>query len=164
MLFYQGRARVPSVGIPKVSIRKGRPEEFSAVSQMVVEVYANLPGMPGITEQPEYYNRLRDVEVRTSNPAVSVYVAVTEASQLLGSADFIDDMKRYGSGASAGTVPDGVVSRYWAVRPEFRKMGIGRHLTQFCIERAMSLDRHRNHLAYDARHAGGLEYVRENGI
>jgi ribosomal protein S18 acetylase RimI-like enzyme len=143
MLFYQRRALMPSAGTPKFSIRKARTEEFSAAGQMAVEVYANLAGMPTLAEQPEYYNRLRDVGVRASNPAISVYVAVSEAGRLLASVDFIDDMKHYGSGGSAGTVPDAAGVRLLAVRSEFRRMGIGKHLTQFCIERALSLGRSR---------------------
>jgi ribosomal protein S18 acetylase RimI-like enzyme len=132
---------VTSVEAPKFSIRKARPEEFSAVGHMAVEVYADLAGMPAIAEQPDYYNRLRDVGARASNPAITVYVATTEAGQLLGSVDFIDDMKHYGSGGSAGTVPDAAGVRLLAVRPECRRMGIGKQLTQFCIERALSMGR-----------------------
>jgi ribosomal protein S18 acetylase RimI-like enzyme len=143
MLFHQMRAPVLSVETPKFSIRKAHLEEFSAAGQIAVEVYANLAGMPTIAEQPEYYNRLRDVGVRVSNPAICVYVAVTQEGQLLGSVDFIDDMKHYGSGGSAGTVRDAAGVRLLAVRPESRRMGIGKHLTQFCIERALSIGRKR---------------------
>ena len=132
-----------NVGSLEFSIRAARPEEFSAAGHMAVEVYANLAGMPTIAEQPEYYNRLRDVGVRVSNPAISVYVAVTEAGQLLGSVDFIDDMKHYGSGGTAGTVPNAAGVRLLAVRTDFRRMSIGKHLTQFCIERASSLGKNR---------------------
>ena len=128
-----------TVETPKFSVRKARPEEFSAAGEMAVEVYANLAGMPTLVEQPEYYNRLRDVGLRASNPAISVYVAVTQIGQLLGTVDFIDDMKHYGSGGSAGTVPDAAGIRLLAVGPEHRRMGIGKHLTEFCIKRAGSL-------------------------
>lgn len=126
-------------GDGKFSIRTVRPEEFPTVGQMAVDVYASLAGMPKADEQPEYYERLRDVAKRVSNPAINVFVAVLDSGELLGCVDFIDDMKQYGSGGTAGDVLDAAGVRLLAVKPECRRMGVGKALTQFCIKRAQEL-------------------------
>lgn len=119
-----------------ISIRKALPEEFSRLGQMTVAVYADLPGMPSVAEQPEYYSMLLDVAKRDSNPAISIFAALSAAGELLGSVDFIDDMKQYGSGGAACNLSEAAGIRLLAVRPEFRGMGLGKALTTFCIEQA----------------------------
>ena len=126
---------------PKHSIRKARPEEYSRLGQLIVDVYASLPAMPQPDEQPEYYNKLLDVATRASNPAISVFTVVSDSGQLLGSVDFINDMQHYGSGGTAGNVPNAAGIRLLAVNPACRGMGIGKALTQFCIEKAQGLGR-----------------------
>lgn len=128
---------------PQHRIREALPEEFTALGRLLVDAYERLPGMPTPDEQPAYYERLRDVAKRAANPAIHVYAAVTEAGELLGSVDFIDDMAQYGSGGSAGSVPDAAGIRLLAVKPECRGQGIGKALTRFCIERARALGKAR---------------------
>jgi ribosomal protein S18 acetylase RimI-like enzyme len=95
--------------------------------------------MPKLDEQPEYYNLLLNVEKRVKNPAIHVFAAVSGSGELLGSVDFIDDMKQYGSGGTASAVPNAAGIRLLAVKPQCRGMGIGKALTQHCIRRAMDL-------------------------
>jgi hypothetical protein len=45
----------------KYSIRKACPAEFSLLGELTVDVYASLPEMPSVVEQPGYYGLLRDV-------------------------------------------------------------------------------------------------------
>jgi GNAT superfamily N-acetyltransferase len=120
-------------------IRKIRPGEFSKLGQLTVDVYASLPGMPKVDEQRDYYEMLRDVAKRAGNSAISVFAAVSDSGELLGSVDFIDDMKQYRSGGTASTVSDAAGIRLLAVAPECRGKGIGKALTQFCIEQARGL-------------------------
>lgn len=117
-------------------IRNVRPEEFSRLGQLTVEVYASLPGMPKVDEQPDYYGMLRDVAARVGKSALSVFAAVGDSGELLGSVDFIDDMKQYGSGGTASTIANAAGIRLLAVAPECRGQGIGKALTHFCIEQA----------------------------
>jgi GNAT superfamily N-acetyltransferase len=95
--------------------------------------------MPRIIDQPEYYARLRDVRARASNPAITVYVALSGAGDLLGSVDFIHSMDQYGSGGRATTVADAAGIRLLAVANAHRGSGTGKRLTGVCIERASAM-------------------------
>lgn len=127
----------------KYTIREARPEEFSRVGELVASAYASLPGMPSPDEQPEYYRMLRDVAKRASNSSIHVFAAVSDSGEVLGSVDFIDDMKQYGSGGTAGSIPDAVGVRLLAVGPGYRGLGLGKALTLFCIARATELRKSR---------------------
>lgn len=124
-------------------IREALPAEYENIGRMIVDAYASLAGMPAVDEQPEYYQRLADVGKRQSNPSISVFAAVDDAHLVLGSVDFIDDMRQYGSGGSAAGITDAAGIRLLAVRPECRGLGVGQALTQFCIERARALGKSR---------------------
>lgn len=123
------------------TIRQARPEEYSRLGQLTVDACASLPGMPRPEDQPEYYRMLLDVAKRAGNPAISILAAVGDAGELLGSVDFIADMKQYGSGGTAKDVPGAAGIRLLAVRDECRGRGIGKALTRFCIDRALDLGR-----------------------
>ncbi len=125
------------------TVRQARPEEHAALGHLVAGAYAGLSGMPSADEQPEYYAMLRDVDRRARNPAIRVLAAVGEAGELLGCVDFIDGMQHYGSGGTAGQLPDAAGIRLLAVRPECRRGGIGKALTWRCIEEARAAGRSR---------------------
>lgn len=152
-----------SVSDPQFSIRRIDPEEFSQIGQLAVQAYSSLAGMPRLDEQPEYYGRLRDVATRASNPAITVYVAIDEAGKLLGCVDFIDDMKHYASGGTANTVVDAAGVRLLAVERNARGAGIGKALTQFCIERARARQIE-SRVAHDSSDGCRLEDVPANGF
>lgn len=122
-------------------IRKARPDEYRELGQLIVDVYASLPGMATPEQQPGYYRKLLDVAGRAANPAISVFAAVGTSGELFGSVDFIHDMAHYGSGGTAGTVPNASGIRLLAVSPAARGMGIGKALTLYCIEQARALGR-----------------------
>lgn len=122
-------------------IRDAHPDEYAQIGALLVESYASLAGMPRVDEQPEYYALLRDVSRRASNPAFTILVAATARGEVLGSVDFIADVKHYGSGGSASSVPDASGIRLLAVKPECRGMGAGKALTRACIERARQFGR-----------------------
>ena len=126
----------------RFEIRPARPEEFTRLGQLLVAVYAGLAGMPTLQQQPDYYAMLADVGRRASNPAITVLTATSSAGELLGSVDFIADMQHYASGGTAGSIVDAAGIRLLAVSPRYRGLGLGRALTQQCIERA--LERHRS--------------------
>ena len=94
-------------------------------------------------EQPDYYAMLENVAARAAKPALRVFVACNSTDHLLGSVDFIDDMAQYGSGGSASTVTNAVGIRLLAVDNAARGKGVGKALTQFCIERARELGKAR---------------------
>ena len=120
-------------------IRNAEPDEYPQLGELTVGVYASLVGMPTVAEQPDYYEVLRDVGKRAANPAIDVFAAVSDSGEVLGSVDFIADMKQYGSAGRATSISNAAGIRYLAVKPACRGKSIGRTLTTFCIDRARAL-------------------------
>src|SRR5262245_14705725 len=102
------------------SIRPVRADQCAAVGELLVQTYSALPVMLALTEHPDYYARLRDVALRAANSAITVYVAVSAAGELLGSVDFIEQMEHYGSGGVASRVSGAAGIRFLAVAPVYR--------------------------------------------
>jgi ribosomal protein S18 acetylase RimI-like enzyme len=125
-----------STSKPEFLIRPIRPEEYAPLGELTVAAYHSLP-----TEMPQqqvYDERLRDVadRARTSN----VLAAVTPAGELLGGATYVagpDDP--YSEELAEGEAG----MRMLAVDPTRHGRGVGRALTQACIERARSDGRRR---------------------
>ncbi|MDE2234854.1 MAG: GNAT family N-acetyltransferase [Gammaproteobacteria bacterium] len=127
----------------KYSVRQARPEEYPSLGKLIAEVYAGIPGFPGPDRQPEYFKMLREVGKRAANTAIRVFTAVSDSSELLGSVDFIQDMRDYGSAGTAASVPDTSGIRLLAVSPAARGMGVGKALTRYCLDQARALGRSR---------------------
>jgi GNAT superfamily N-acetyltransferase len=120
----------------KYVILQAKPSDYEALGEMTVTVYEQLPGMPDSSEQPEYYSMLKDVESRARIPTIKILIAVTPENELLGGVTFIGDVKYYASG---GTVSENINCsgiRLLVVKPEARNSGIGKALTEACIQRA----------------------------
>ena len=112
------------------------PAEHASSGRPIVAVFSILPDMPKAGEQPEYYALLGDLGSWATNFAISVFVAASAASTLLGSIHFISDMKRYGSGGTLAQFEDPAGIRLLAVDPACRPgRGVGKALTDFCIKR-----------------------------
>src|SRR5262249_55186542 len=120
-----------------------RADEYERLGKLLVAAYAALPGMPQPDEQPDYYAMLANVAARAARPALTVFVATNPAGELLGSIDFIDDMRQYGSGGTAAMVTDAAGVRLLAVDGAHRGQGAGKALTAFCIEHARALGKAR---------------------
>lgn len=118
-------------------IRRALPEECARLGRLVVGAYASLPGMPRLDEQPGYYGMLLDVGKRASNPAISIFAAVSPDGRILGCVDFIADMRQYGSGGGATQISDAAGIPLLAVAPEARGAGVGKALTEYCIHLAV---------------------------
>lgn len=126
---------------PHYRIRTAKPDEYTRIGALVADAYASLSGMASPQAQPEYYDMLRNVGARAGNPNISVFAAVDSGDTLLGSVDFIHDLQHYGSGGSAGSVPDSAGIRLLAVVPAARGLGIGKALTHHCLAQARQLGR-----------------------
>jgi len=126
-----------------LTIRPVRSEEYERLGKLLVAAYAALPGMPQPDEQPDYYAMLANVGGRAARPSLTVFVAANAAGDLLGSLDFIADMRHYGSGGPASGISDAAGVRLLAVDGAHRGQGAGKALTVFCIERARALGKAR---------------------
>lgn len=118
------------------TVRQARPEEFSAIGQLMVDVYSQLEGFPRQTEQPGYYAMLQNIGEITKKPHTELLVAVTSEGKIAGAVVYFSDMSSYGSGGTATSQKNASGFRLLAVNPEVRGMGIGKLLTQACIEKA----------------------------
>jgi len=117
-------------------IRLVRPDEYEALGDLTVAAYQTIPIF---TPEQEAYNvQLRDVERRATTSCV--LVATTPAGELLGGVTYVSGPEDpYSEELREGEA--GI--RMLAVDPAQRGRGIGRALTQACLDRAASDGRRR---------------------
>jgi len=119
-----------------LTIREVRDEEAEALGRLMVAVYAGLEGFPTPEEQPAYYQMLARIGDFREKPQARVLVAVEEGGALLGGVVYFGDMAAYGSGGSATRETKASGIRLLGVDPARRSLGVGRALTQACIDLA----------------------------
>ncbi|HAS45141.1 MAG TPA: GNAT family N-acetyltransferase [Microscillaceae bacterium] len=121
---------------PQYTLRNAQPEEHAAIGQLMVKVYAQLEGFATPAEQPKYYETLTNVGSFTQNPGVELLVAVSAEGAIGGAVVFFDDMQFYASGGKATQEKNAAGFRLLAVDPTHRGHGLGRLLTEACIDKA----------------------------
>jgi GNAT superfamily N-acetyltransferase len=117
----------------RLIIRDIRSDEGPQLGQLLVAVYSTLPGFPGPSEQPGYYDMLRGIGSFAERPATRVLAAVLPGGELAGGVVYIGDMAQYGSGGIATSIGRASGIRLLGVDPRFRGQGIGKALTCECI-------------------------------
>jgi ribosomal protein S18 acetylase RimI-like enzyme len=122
--------------IKEVEIRNALESEYSQIGQLMVRVYSQLDGFPKETEQPAYYAMLLNVGELTKKPGTELIIAIDKDNQILGAVVYFSDMKYYGSGGTATQEENSGGFRLLAVENSARGRGIGKSLTQACIQRA----------------------------
>lgn len=121
-------------------VRTAKKDEFEEVGSLLVRVYSELNGFPKIEEYPEYYDTLKNVGKLTENPNIELFVAVSEQNQIGGAIVYFNDMKYYGSGGSATKEKNACGFRLLGVDSKTRGLGLGKKLTQFCINKGKNSD------------------------
>ena len=117
-------------------IRDAKPEEFSTIGNLMVEVYSQLEGFPSPEEIPDYYNTLRQVGDLTKNPKTRLFIAVSEEGTVEGGLVYFGDMKYYGAGGEHTLSQNSAGFRLLAVNPSIRGKGLGKRLIQKCFDQA----------------------------
>ena len=119
-----------------LAIRDLRPEDAAALGELMVEVYAALEGFPSPEEQPAYYDLLRGIGRFAEKPGVRVLTAHTAEGRLAGGVVYFADMAQYGSGGTATQERNASGIRLLGVDPRLRGLGVGRALTEACLDLA----------------------------
>jgi GNAT superfamily N-acetyltransferase len=102
----------------------------------MVEVYSNLDGFPTQDEQPGYYEMLSNIGSFAEQEDTQVLVAISAQGEILGGVVYFGDMARYGSGGTATAEMNASGIRMLGVDPRSRGMGVGKALTNTCIQLA----------------------------
>ncbi len=120
----------------KYKISIADQSEYKEIGELMAKVYAALPGFPSVTEQPKYYALFANLNSLADNQATELITARSDDSDLLGSVIYFSDMKYYGSGGTATSIKNASGLRLLAVKHKAQGNGIGRALTNKCIELA----------------------------
>jgi len=120
----------------KYSIRDAREDEFSKIGKTMVRVYSQLEGFPTQEEQPAYYNMLANIGNLTNSPQTRLLAAISPEGKIGGAVVYFGDMKHYGSGGTATCERNAAGFRLLAVDPDTRGNGLGKLLTNACIQAA----------------------------
>ena len=122
--------------IKPLEIRGLLREEYEQLGQLMVEVYANLDGFPTQGEQPGYYEMLANIGNFAEQKDTQVLVAISAEGEMVGGVVYFGDMAGYGSGGTATAEKNASGIRLLGVDPGFRGAGVGKALTNACIQLA----------------------------
>lgn len=125
----------------KLEIREIQTNEYELLGELMVNVYSQLEGFPTPEEQPNYYAMLAKIGQFNEQPGTKVLVALLSEGTLVGGVIYFGDMAQYGSGGIAPTIKDASGIRLLGVSPKARGAGVGKALTEACLQ----LAREKNH-------------------
>ena len=121
---------------PEFTIREIFADEFETFGQSLLGAYSQLLGFPGKEEHPDYYHMLTNLRDFTEIRDTNVLVAVSSGNSLLGGVVRIGDMADYGVEGIATEIKNATGIRFLWVDSEARGLGIGKALTNACIQLA----------------------------
>lgn len=122
-------------------IREATPEEAKQLGQLLMAVYSQLEGFPAREQQVGYYETMANVGDLGALPEAKLLVVVSAQSTLLGGVLYFGDMRFYSTNGIGATHTTASGMRFLVVDPRYSGRGIGRKLTQYCID----LAKHRGH-------------------
>ncbi|WP_166923581.1 GNAT family N-acetyltransferase [Flavobacterium poyangense] len=120
------------------TIRNAHPSEFDEIGKLLILVYSQLDGFPKENEQPNYYKMLANIGDFTNHPETELLVATDDQDAILGAVVYFNNMKYYGSGGIATQEQNTAGFRLLGVDTKARGKGIGKFLTEACINKAKS--------------------------
>jgi GNAT superfamily N-acetyltransferase len=119
-----------------LEIREVLRDEYEQLGQLMVEVYSDLEGFPTPDEQPSYYEMLAQIGSLTEQEDTQVLVAISAEKEMVGGVVYFGDMARYGAGGTATAEKNASGIRLLGVDPRSRRAGVGKALTNTCIQLA----------------------------
>lgn len=128
--------------VTNLNIREVKRSEYTLLGELMVDVYSSLDGFPTQIEQPDYYETLINIGSLNEDEDTKVLVAVSSEKGLVGGVVYFGDMTRYGSGGTATQERNASGIRLLCVDPRSRGMGVGKALTNTCIQ--LAIDRGHN--------------------
>ncbi|MEO9484306.1 MAG: GNAT family N-acetyltransferase [Ekhidna sp.] len=111
--------------------------DYQKIGRLMVGVYADLPEFPSPEQQPAYYDMLANIGEFAQKESVDILIA-TKDEEILGAVVYINDLSDYGSNADLSKENDAAAFRLLAVSNDARGLGIGKLLTNACIDKAKS--------------------------
>jgi len=118
------------------TVRNAQPQEFQEIGQLMVRTYSQLEGFPKEAEQPSYYKLLANVGELTTKPFVELFVVVSPEDKIVGAVVYIGDMQYYSPLGIAAKEFNASGFRLLAVDGSTRGAGLGKLLTNACIQKA----------------------------
>lgn len=120
----------------EISIREAQANELEAVGHLMIDVYSQLEGFPSPEEMPDYYEMLANVGERIEQADTKIFAAFSSTNELLGAVVYFGNMKDYASGGPDIEIDKASGIRLLAVGNNARGLGVGKSLTQVCIQEA----------------------------
>ncbi len=117
-----------------INVSIASSKDYPQVGQLMVDVYASLEGFATPEEQPAYYEMLANIGDFADKPSVDILIA-SERDQLLGAVVYIGDVADYSAGIDLSN-EKAAAFRLLAVSNQARGLGIGKLLTNACLDRA----------------------------
>jgi len=111
-------------------------EEYERLGKLMIEIYSNLDGFPTQNEQPGYYEMLANIGSFSEQKDTQVLVAISPEDGLVGGVVYFGDMASYGSGGTATAEKNASGIRLLGVDPRSRGAGVGKALTNACLQLA----------------------------
>jgi len=118
-------------------IRNADTLEFEEIGKLLIRVYSQLEGFPKENEQPNYYKMLANIGDFTQYPETELLVVTDQKNTILGAVVYFNDMQYYGSGGIATQEQNSAGFRLLGVDTNARGKGIGKLLTQECINKTI---------------------------
>ncbi|MEP1033455.1 GNAT family N-acetyltransferase [Ekhidna sp.] len=116
-----------------VSIAKHK--NYQQIGELMVDVYSNLDGFPSPKEQPAYYDMLANIGDFALKGSVDILMA-SKDEEILGAVVYINDLTDYGANTDLSLEKDAAAFRLLAVSTGARGLGIGKLLTNACLDMA----------------------------
>ncbi len=120
-----------------INVSIAEDKDYREVGELMVDVYASLEGFPSPEEQPEYYHVLANIGEFAQKDSVDIIIARKDG-KILGAVVYINDLADYSANINLEEEKDSAAFRLLAVSNDARGLGIGKLLTNACIEKAKS--------------------------